>query len=1261
MLSAPVSFRIASINVNGLRDVRKRRLVFNYLKKFRRTIFLLQETHCPPGNGRLWKSQWGSVMFLTEKSGNSGGVATLFSKDLDLSFSEAVPSRHHRFLVTEFTLQEEVYKIVNVYFPTSDKEKLQIDTLKELESHLDSQEDPHVFLGGDFNVALDEVLDREGYISHNIPNSLYRSELNHLLEKNDLGDIWRTQNPSLKDFTWSRTGKLARLDYLFVPHVFPGHIKASQHRTCAWSDHRMIAVVVRPCDKPKGRGFWKLKPYLLQRQDFCLEIEEAIQEGERESEGLASDLRWEFLKLKIRERSITFAKKLREEQTRLEAELETRLLVLEKEIYTSRDFQEEFNAVKRELYQIQMLKARESMVRSRVKWVGEGERPTKYFLNLEKKQFETKTISSVYNEEGTLLLESDDILKYEHSYFSRQYSINTGNREALGQGQGIPFLPRKESPLSELDRQLLNRDLSVEELEIALKDMKSGKSPGCDGLPPELYRRFWGLLGKHLLASFRHSRDQGMLSPDQRRGVIALIPKKGKDRRFVRNWRPISMLNADYKILAKVLAKRLASVIPSLIHQNQTGFIPTRFIGDNIKNTQAIIDFTQQTGRSGLVVSLDFRAAFDSLDHQFLLRALQSYQLGDYFLDWISTLYTSSESCVMNGGLSSGWFPFRRGIRQGCPISPFLFALAVEKLADAIRDSPDIGGLDLMETHTKILQFADDSTLFLDSEISLVNALSLLEDFRKVSGLELNLQKTSGLTLGDISLNNEISSQISWGRQLKILGIVFDSEDYEGKNQKLNFDPAIAKMKRVCDSWELRNLSLKGKVVVLNTLVLPIISYQCTMLPVPPTTFSQTEKLISAFIWRNKKAKIARRNLEKSTAEGGLGLHNIRSRVKTAKIAWLKKLIKPATEPWHFYLEFKMDATGEELAGQRSGRKRKFKRVAPFFAEVYDYWAELYDREPATEIAIRNELLWGNKFLRGRVKKKFEAFCQARGVNKINDLLAFGRIMTDTQFRARHGCSPLPGLLRDLAQLFPQSWLQMLSPTDFDLPSNRFYVQNEKAEWVDIQTLSAKHIYVIFETRKPEGYTCRERWMRAYNGDEAFASHNKWRSWNTLTYEISHEVQLQSWAFKIMYRIIPCGVYLCRLKIRESEICSHCAERDDMFHFFFECSPVKNFWDSLATWVEGRQGILDFPQDLMEEEFLLGVVDRQGDYSLFNYILLFAKFYIYKVKVFELGEPDLMQFLLELKSRLAVERKCCYSEASYSHRFKKWEKFYLDF
>lgn len=614
----------------------------------------------------------------------------------------------------------------------------------------------------------------------------------------------------------------------------------------------------------------------------------------------------------------------------------------------------------------------------------------------------------------------------------------------------------------------------------------------------------------------------------------------------------------------------------------------------------------------------------------------------------------------MNCGTSSGWFPFQRGIRQGCPISPFLFVMAVEKLADVLRMSTDIRGLNLLDSQTRILQFADDSTIFVEDEKSLIESLSIIDQFKSCSGLGLNLQKSQGINIGEVPLTTTTSQAIPWGDSFKILGINFEIGDREDKEWQINFAPAIDKMERFCDSWRFRNLSLKGRVVVLNSLVIPIVYYQCTMLPTSPKVFKEIDRVINGFMWRGKKAKISRAILEKPTEMGGLGLHNMASRVKAAKMSWLKRLTLPATEPWHWYMEFKLDQTGLEVARQRLS-KQKLNRSSPFLAEVFKYWNELYSPEPSSDYSIRNEWLWGNRFLRGKFKKKQERFGRSLGILRVNDILEYGRIMSENEFEERYGCPPLRGLLERCATIFPRPWYQLLTPFNVTLPGTSLFVQNHKLQWVDIHALSSKQIYKTLEGRKPAPYPCFQRWLRAYGGDETFNDGPAWRQWFLLPYKITHEVQLQSFAFKILYRIIPCKVYLSQIKIVESEGCPRCAERDDLFHYFFECPCVKSFWDSLATWIGEMEGIGDFPEDLTEEEFMLGIISRKGDPSLLNFIILCAKFYIYKVSTFNLGEPELFQFLLELKSRLSIERLCCMAEASFNRRFKKWMAFYNSF
>lgn len=195
-------------------------------------------------------------------------------------------------------------------------------------------------------------------------------------------------------------------------------------------------------------------------------------------------------------------------------------------------------------------------------------------------------------------------------------------------------------------------------------------------------------------------------------------------------------------------------------------------------------------------------------------------------MDWIRLLYSSSESCILNCGMSSGWFPFGREVQQGCPISPFLFVLAAEKLADVLRRDPLIKGIDLLESHS-----------------GLGRALQTIERFKRISGLGLNLHKSQGIVIGDLEIQSDLAKAIPWGDSFQILGINFDTRNYENKDILINFDPALVKMKKVCDSWSMRNLSLKGKTVILNTLVLPIISYQCAVLTTSNSILKEVDNL----------------------------------------------------------------------------------------------------------------------------------------------------------------------------------------------------------------------------------------------------------------------------------------------------------------------------------------------------------------------------------------------------------------------------------
>ena len=155
------------------------------------------------------------------------------------------------------------------------------------------------------------------------------------------------------------------------------------------------------------------------------------------------------------------------------------------------------------------------------------------------------------------------------------------------------------------------------------------------------------------------------------------------------------MLNVDYKIASKAIAKRLEPLLPKLIHPNQTGFIKGRYIGEKIRLISDIMDITLKQTLPGILISLDFQKAFDPLEWPFMQRVLELFNFGASINNWIKVFYTDIESAVMNNGFSTKWFQLSRGVRQGCPLSPYLYILAAEMLSNKVCQSPDVKGISI--------------------------------------------------------------------------------------------------------------------------------------------------------------------------------------------------------------------------------------------------------------------------------------------------------------------------------------------------------------------------------------------------------------------------------------------------------------------------------------------------------------------------------------------------------------------------------------
>jgi hypothetical protein len=298
-------------------------------------------------------------------------------------------------------------------------------------------------------------------------------------------------------------------------------------------------------------------------------------------------------------------------------------------------------------------------------------------------------IQKIKNENGEIKENDQDILKECTKFYSELYKANDNIND-----QNIDLFTNYANSvrLNENDKLILDRLLDEAECKKTLNSMPNNKSPGSDGLPCEFYKKFWENLKTYLISALNYSLEIGFMSTSQQRSVITLLPKKRKDSELLKSWRPISLLNTDYKIATKAIALRIKTIIGNLIHSDQTGFIKGRYIGENIRRLLDTIDYCNVHEIPSLYMFIDFEKAFDRLEWSFIDRTLSYFNFGETIRKWVQCFYKNASASVCNNGWLSDTFYITRGVRQGCPLSPYLFILCSEILAITIRNNEDIEG-----------------------------------------------------------------------------------------------------------------------------------------------------------------------------------------------------------------------------------------------------------------------------------------------------------------------------------------------------------------------------------------------------------------------------------------------------------------------------------------------------------------------------------------------------------------------------------------
>ena len=481
----------------------------------------------------------------------------------------------------------------------------------------------YTILGGDFNTVFNPDIDKQGGDLVNCTNA-YTEELTAFMEAHELIDALRFQYPDKKIFTRFQRSPpvLSRIDHWLISSHLANYMKATAALPGIKSDHSIISLHICNSTTHRGRGYWKFNSMLLRDLEYVNKVSELIENLKEETSMLDKQLRWDFIKSELRGFTVQYSARKGKEKREFKLSLERDLYNLQNQLIDSMSSStvERYQYIKDELEKIEELETKGAILRSKVRWSEAGEKNTKYFLNLEKRNAIDKHIHQLKLDSGEITNDLKVILSEQKRFYNKLYS-NPDKYESESDTVNSHYddftndLPK----LSQEEQSLCEGLISEEECARSIKKMKNGKSPGCDGFTVEFYKVFWRNIKNMVVESINSAFEKGKLSIDQRRGIITLIPKKGKIRVLLKNWRPISLLNIDYKILTKCLAIRLHSVLPSIINMDQTGFLKDRYIGENIRTVADIIEYTSLKQQPGIILLLDFKKAFDTIKWSFII------------------------------------------------------------------------------------------------------------------------------------------------------------------------------------------------------------------------------------------------------------------------------------------------------------------------------------------------------------------------------------------------------------------------------------------------------------------------------------------------------------------------------------------------------------------------------------------------------------------------------------------------------------------
>ncbi|KAK6124264.1 hypothetical protein DH2020_042016 [Rehmannia glutinosa] len=811
------------------------------------------------------------------------------------------------------------------------------------------------------------------------------------------------------------------------------------------------------------------------------------------------------------------------------AEVQSELAKANNASPSSMDF-ERIKALNQQLEKAMLVEEHYWRQRSRISWLQGGDKNTKFFHQKATARRRKNWILGVESSSGTWISDEKLIAKEIEMYFRDIFTSSWPSPQDID--LVTDFITTRVSPEMAVDLDAPFTDIEVKS---ALFSMGGTKAPGPDGFQPIFFQKNWDLIGSDLVNVVLDTLNNGKSITEYNDTNIILIPKVTKPSRIA-DYRPISLCNVVYKVVTKTLANRLKRALSSLISEEQSAFIPGRLISDNILVAfETIHTIRSKTrGKEGLMgLKLDLSKAYDRVEWKFLTGVMHKMGFGSKWIDIVMDCVSTARFSFRFNGATFGKVIPERGLRQGCPLSPYLFLLCVEGLSALIRGRErcnSLTGITAARGAPRIshLFFADDAIIFSRANKRDSDSIHLaINLYARASGQQINFAKSSIC----FSPNVDESTQIA---VCNSLGLARDSSCHDkylglpafmGRNKRRTFNGVKEGVQRKLNLWKSRLFSTGGRELLIKAVAQATATYTMSIFKLPYSLCKDLQCLVSKFWWGGNEDKrkihwMCWDKLRRPKHLGGMGFRDLElfNQALLAKQVW-RLIDRP-----------------------HSLVSRIFK--AKYFPQASIFEAVVGSRPSYTW----RSLIWGRDLLRDGIRWRVG---NGRNINIVSDPwlprpFSFKPVTPSNLISAHH----VADLISE-GQWNTQLVRQNFWPLDRDL----------------ILSIPLSHSNppdkIIWHYEKSGNYSVRSGYKLALQNQLSSgpSSSTVVSTWWRRLWKLRIPEKIKIFCWRAFHGILPCATQLIKRGISMSPLCSrchHCVETIE--HVLRDCSDSRSVW-----------------------------------------------------------------------------------------------------